>query len=185
MREESSHSRLWGLVFLVLIAAIIAGGVVLVSQRIGGGHAIEIDLRSDPASTLEVQLTGAVAHEGIYDVDEETTLGDLLRVAGAIADDGERSRITIQVLQDNEDSSVESQAREETPDAGETGKVNLNTASLEELKMLPGIGDTKAQAIIDYRNDEGPFRSIDELTRVKGIGDKTLEELRDRITVVD
>ncbi len=64
-----------------------------------------------------------------------------------------------------------------------TGKVNLNTASLEDLKTLNGIGDSKAQAIIDDRNENGPFGSIEELTRVSGIGEKTFESLRDYITV--
>lgn len=61
--------------------------------------------------------------------------------------------------------------------------VNINTADLNQLQTLNGIGEVKAQAIIDYREAHGAFRSVDELTNVKGIGDKTLEKNRDRITV--
>lgn len=63
------------------------------------------------------------------------------------------------------------------------GKINLNTASLAELDTLSGIGKVKAQAIIDYREANGPFQTVDQLVKVKGIGPKTLEKLRDKITV--
>lgn len=69
------------------------------------------------------------------------------------------------------------------PGIDATGKVNLNTASLQDLMTLKGIGQSKAQAILDDRNENGPFQSIQDLTRVSGIGDKTFENLRDQITV--
>ncbi|MFN4268814.1 MAG: ComEA family DNA-binding protein [Fervidobacterium pennivorans] len=62
-------------------------------------------------------------------------------------------------------------------------KININTATLEELQKLPGIGPAKAQAIIDYRTLNGPFKNIEEIKNVKGIGEKTFEKLRDLITV--
>ena len=61
--------------------------------------------------------------------------------------------------------------------------VNINTASKEELQTLSGIGPEKAQAIIDYRAQHGPFKSVGDLQGVKGIGEKTVEKLGDSITV--
>ncbi len=61
--------------------------------------------------------------------------------------------------------------------------ININTASAEELETLNGIGETKAAAIIQYRTENGGFRSIEEICRVKGIGDATFNKIRDKITI--
>ncbi len=65
----------------------------------------------------------------------------------------------------------------------ESGKINLNTADVSALSALNGIGEKKAQSIVDYRNKNGRFRSVEELTKVSGIGKSILELNRDKITV--
>jgi competence protein ComEA len=69
------------------------------------------------------------------------------------------------------------------PAAAEEGPVNLNTASAAELATLKGIGPAKAQAIVEHRDKNGAFKSVDDLKLVHGIGDKMLEQLRPQVTV--
>ena len=63
------------------------------------------------------------------------------------------------------------------------GVVNVNTATAEELVRLPGIGDAKARAILDYRKEKGAFKSLEQLREVKGIGDAALERLRPHLAI--
>lgn len=68
-------------------------------------------------------------------------------------------------------------------ESSDSGIININTATRRELQKLEGIGETKARAIIDYREQNGEFSSVDELVNVSGIGEKTLEKIRANITV--
>ncbi|PNV79771.1 MAG: competence protein ComEA, partial [Dictyoglomus turgidum] len=85
---------------------------------------------------------------------------------------------------ENSENELKSQAILSTRkiDTSKSDKVNINTASKEELESLPGIGPTLAQRIIEYREENGPFGSAEDLLNVKGIGEKKLERIRDQIT---
>ena len=78
-------------------------------------------------------------------------------------------------ISDSEDAQTESHAA--------VGKLNINIATAKELAMLPGIGDTYAQRIVEYRKENGPFMKIDDLLKVKGIGQKRIAEISEYITV--
>ena len=174
------HIAFWAIV-VVLILAIIAGGAVFISRNTGGGNSVEFILPSESSSSLEIYLSGAVESEGIYTFDEDSSLGDVLRGAGGLIDGMDTIKVKVRVLLADED-----------PFGGDRGdgegvgtKINVNTASSEKLQTLSGIGPVKAQAIIDYRVENGLFRTVDDVINVSGIGPKTLEKIRDQITVVD
>jgi len=175
MSQGKGYERWWIFIFVVLVIAIIAGGAVLISRHIGGGQPIEVILSSTPASTLEIYLSGAVANEGIYTFSQDNSLEDVLQRAGGVTEGIDPLRLKTRVLYIDESPFEQPQKT----------KININTASAEELQTLYGIGPVKAQAIIDYRNEKGFFHTIEELVNVSGIGPKTLEKIRDEITVVD
>lgn len=75
------------------------------------------------------------------------------------------------------------QGNRQTGSSSPPAKININTASLEELQTLPRIGPAIAQRIIDYRKEHGPFKRIEDLLKVQGIGERIFEQIKDRITV--
>lgn len=94
---------------------------------------------------------------------------------------------TSQLVSSEEDSPCVSEShREETvPNTMHQWRININEASLEELDLLPGIGPSLAQRILDFRSEHGPFTSLHQLTEVSGIGEATFEELKDYVILED
>jgi len=96
--------------------------------------------------------------------------------------DGEEIIVYSKVTYASGSTGTVSNAINTNSSANRTGKVNINTASKDELMTLSGIGEVKAQAIIDYRTKNGPFRDIHDIVNVSGIGEKTFENIKDSIT---
>ena len=178
MTWRGSPQRWWLLALGLLVAVTAAGVAVFTIKYVSRPHPVEIVVASsDNESPIEVYLTGAGIREGIYTVGHDATLDDILRRAGVTSSETDPLMIRLSVVgpEDNPYSPVP-----EEP----SGKININSATAAELDSLPGIGPTKAQAIVDYRNQNGPFRTIDDLLNVAGIGPKILESIRDQITVI-
>jgi competence protein ComEA len=170
----------WWLLALGLLAAVTAAGVAVFTVKyVSRPQPVEIVVASaDTGSPVEVYLSGAGAEEGIYTVGQDATLDDILQRAGVVPS-GEGS-LKIRVIVLGPDDGGSSPTPEEEP----SGKININSATAAELDSLSGIGPAKAQAIVDYRDQNGPFRTIDDLLNVPGIGPKILESIRDQITVI-
>ncbi|MGL4848770.1 MAG: helix-hairpin-helix domain-containing protein [Clostridium sp.] len=153
---------------------------------------------------IVVDIKGEVKNPGVYTLANGSIVEDLIKKAGGITKDGTLQNINrAQVLKPNEaiviankkdidkDVAVGNDNSLNTTSNGvgekETGKkgslININTASVEELKTLNGIGDSKAEAIISYREEKGGFKKIEEIQNVSGIGKATFEKLKDKICV--
>lgn len=143
-----------------------------------------------------IMLSGEIARKGYYAVSPDTSLREILEFAGLTAESDISEFDLAHQPAHGDEYYVRSTADplDITPwlsntyqpaaeEKAETDLVNLNTATLDELKTLPNIGDVKAQAIIDYRIEHNGFRYKEELLGVEGIGQKTYENLVDKVTL--
>ena len=181
--------------FIMLSGAwyALAGGAELALE---GGLALREDIgyRTD----IRVEAAGAVAHPGVYGLTNGARVEDLLRLAGGVTAEADTSGLNgADALFDRERVYVPAAGEEvesligyrdlapepAEPAAEETGMVNLNTASREELMTLPGLGETLAGHIMDYREEHGRFTTVEEIMNVDRIGEGLLERWRDRLTV--
>jgi competence protein ComEA len=138
-----------------------------------------------PARKLVVHVVGAVRRPGLYDLPEGSRIDDAIRRAGGPKPKAELALVNLAApVADGQQVVVPARGAVASilpgPSAagGAGAKVHLNSATLEELDTLPGVGPVTAQKILDYRVANGAFRSIDELDAVPGIGPTRLEELR-------
>lgn len=148
---------------------------------------------------IMIDVKGAVKYPGVYTLSEEQRIVDAVEAAGGYTDDANPMLINHALrLQDEmviyipktgeEPAEVMEQIIQAGPATGSgsgsaTGKININKAMEAELTHLPGIGPSKAGAIIQHRSEHGDFQVIDDLKKVTGIGDKTFEQLKDLIDV--
>lgn len=134
-----------------------------------------------------VHIVGAVISPGVYTLPANARLIDAVEAAGGLTEDADQTTVNLAaVVKDGEKitiRTVEEVSADVTNSGTVGGLVNINTASREELMTLPGIGEVLADNIIAYRTKNGGFSSVEELTEVNRIGDKLLENLRERITL--
>ncbi len=148
---------------------------------------------TETAPPLIVHVAGWVEEPGVYELPEGSRVIDALEAAGGSKRGAELAALNLAApLTDGQQVLVPRAADVQTggtvPAAGAsttggTSLVNINSASLEELETLPGIGEVLAATITQYREEHGPFTSVDQLLDVSGIGEVTLEELRDLVTI--
>lgn len=140
---------------------------------------------------LFIDLKGQVTRPGVYEMKPGDRIVDLLAAAGGMTGDADDTHVNLAQLltdemivyipRDGEEIPVPQAKSAESAESG--AKINLNTADLNELQTLPGIGPAKAQAIITHRETAGLFTKPEEITNVSGIGEKTFENLKEFIEV--
>jgi competence protein ComEA len=126
-------------------------------------------LNQDMSFAGSIFIGGAVNNPGLYLFRQQDTMGDLIQAAGGLKDGATLDQVVLTVP--GTDSNSPSQ------------RVNINTAGAWLLSALPGIGDTYAQAIVAYRDQNGPFRTISDLLKIKGIGQATLDKISNLVTI--
>lgn len=189
---------------LVVLAALVALVFVAVRGRaaeglLGGAGGVEIERAEEAGAapvaeeteeeplTLVVHVDGMVGAPGVYELAEGARVGDAVTAAGGLAEGADTSSLNLAApLSDGEKVHVPAEG-EATPaapaDSASGGLVNLNTASVEQLDELPGVGEATARAIIEDREANGPFTTPEDLMRVSGIGEKKFAKLEGMICV--
>ena len=142
---------------------------------------------------ITVDVKGAVKSPGIYDLPVGSRVHDAVQKAGGLTEEADSKSLNlaqkvsdealVYVPSKGEEAASQQAVSGTSPSTSKEKKVNLNKASLEELKQVKGLGGKRAQDIIDHRETNGKFKSVDELKKVSGIGAKTIEKLKDYVTV--
>ncbi|WP_019230238.1 helix-hairpin-helix domain-containing protein [Sedimentibacter sp. B4] len=145
-----------------------------------------LDNAEEELSCIYVDIDGAVNNPGVYEFTEGDRVIDAIDKAGGLKDTAYTKNINkARKLVDGEKIYIFDEGEYTLQDLyndGNEGKININTATKDNLMSLPGIGEVYAQRIIDYRNGK-LFSSIEEIKEVQGIGDKIFEKIKDSITI--
>ena len=137
-----------------------------------------------------VDVKGAVKHPGVFETTKDKRVRDLIEEAGGLLDDADTS--TLNLSQKVKDQMViyvlkHGEKPKQISDGGSsssnTDVININTANKEQLMKISGVGKTKAEAIISYREKNGDFKKKEDITKVRGIGKATFDKIKDKIEV--
>ena len=192
----------------VSVKGAFIGGVILLLVGVGGlfskkeeaveeATAVETTIlaeKTEVSSTQEavifVDIKGAVKNPGVYQMKSGDRVKDALDAAGGLTAEADSQKVNLAKRLEDQMVIVVPKVGEEaqeipsgvtSKEASKEGKVNINTATVEELKTLKGVGEKKAEAIIEYRKKNGSFKTKEDLMKVRGIGKKLFESFQERI----
>ena len=188
--------------------AAVVGGILLILVGVGGlfskreesveGTTVvettmlveKTEVSTTQETVIFVDIKGAVKNPGVYQMKVGDRVKDALDAAGGLTAEADSQKVNLAKRLEDQMVIVVPKVGEEAEEisAGVTskeeakeGKVNINTATVEELKTLKGVGDKKAEAIIEYRKKNGSFKTKEDLMKVRGIGKKLFESFEERI----
>ncbi len=190
------------------VKGAVIGGVLLLLVGIGGlfskkEEAVEevtvvettvltekTEVSTSQETIIFVDIKGAVKNPGVYQMKSGDRVKDALEAAGGLTGEADSQKVNLAQRVEDQMVIVVPKVGEEVTEipagvtgkeASKEGKVNINTATVEELKTLKGVGEKKAEAIIEYRKKNGSFKTKEDLMKVRGIGKKLFESFQERI----
>jgi competence protein ComEA len=194
------------LIIFGILIGLLTAGLLFVINRPNLGEPITLSPPPTPTVTpaprptntetpIYVQIKGEINNPGTYQIPENSRLGDLISAAGGLTDNADENFVNNALRISDGDYVFIPAKGQEIPDIARNSSVSafseqevgfqypldINQATQEDLESLPGIGTTKAEAIIEYRDMVGSFSKIEDLLEVSGIGPATLEALREYI----
>ena len=152
---------------------------------------IGTNIDSSNESKIVVEIKGEVKKPDVYEIQQGSIIKDLIDIAGGLTEDAnidsinraEKLRDNQLIVIPNKDDISKGIIISNGTGTSSEEIININSASLSELQNINGIGEVKAQSIIDYREKKGGFKSIEDIKNVEGIGDKTFEKIKDKISI--
>lgn len=144
----------------------------------------------DPPGDMEimVDVKGEIRSPGVYEMSADSRVNDVIQKAGGFTDEADQTQVNLAQKVHDEMIIIISKTAEDT-EAGaavltsDSGKVRINVAEQAEIETLSGIGPSKAQAIIQYREENGLFQTAEELLEISGIGESTLDNIKDDLII--
>ena len=192
---------------LAVIVIILVGRVMMASstkEKVMVTNAVNTTRIEETTTMMPqncyVDIKGEVLHPGVYEFSCESRVQEVIKKAGGFTEEADETKINLaqkitdqmQMIVPNlhskqeggvtEGNSEKGNLSNTTPSNSKQGTVNINTATLEELQTIKGIGKKKAEAILQYRKEHGSFRTKEDLLQVKGIGKKALEAIESQVT---
>lgn len=177
-----------GLAVVLIIALLIMTylGIKLSSKEkdiVFNENISDNNAEAEKSESIFIDIDGAVKSPGVYELKDGCRVNDAIIMAGGLTDSAYTKNLNkARLLVDGEKIYVLNNDEINEISAENNKLININTASKEMLKTIPGIGDAYAQRIIDYRNKKS-FESIEEIKKIDGIGEKTFEKMKELITI--
>ncbi len=181
---------------LVVVAALVffapkGEKEEIVVEQSGESAQEEQQQQEEPAKNqIIVDIGGAVKTPGVYEIKEGARLFEVIQEAGGLLPDADTTTINqAEVLYDGQKIVIPQESEIQESGTGgpivkpADGRININTADSTQLQEIPGVGPATAEKIIDYRDTNGRFTSVEELKNVSGIGEKTFEKMKDKVSV--
>lgn len=180
MRDKKEIMGVILLIILSLIACKSDEAEVLVMEE----AQVETEIVEEEQKTIFVYVCGAVLNEGVYELPEGSRGYEAIKMAGGFTDVAVTTAVNqAAVLQDEMTLYVPNYSEYAEAQDAEDGKVSLNLASKEELMTLPGVGESKAESIISYREEHNGFKSIEEIMDIAGIKEGLFNKVKDYIKI--
>ena len=163
-------NKFWMPVIILLVAIIVIGSIVA-WLKYRGSQPIEISIPHSQELKGDIYVGGAVNNPGFYSLKAGDSIQSIIQAAGGTTDNAELSQLKLYITQLGEEQQPQ--------------KIDINRAEAWLLQALPGIGEVRAQAIIDYRQQNERFHNTEELTKVESIGATTYDRIEHLITVAE
>ncbi|MBC2329610.1 helix-hairpin-helix domain-containing protein [Listeria swaminathanii] len=189
--------------YFIIGVAILCAGLVYLAIPDGGSDEVTatqtVTKEEKPekeeiktSGYIYIDIKGAVRAPGVYKLPVDARVQDVVKIAGGLTGEADNSKLNLAEKLKDEMSIYVYEKGEEGPalpvanaeeTTNTTEKININSATKADLQQVPGIGESKATAIIEYREKEGLFQTIEDLKNVSGIGEKTVEKLKEYLDV--